>query len=505
MGIIFRFSHLGAKVYWQDESFTSLRGAGYTEAQLKSEAFNGGSISPSTLLSYQRPQPQSGFSETIHSLALEDAQHPPVYYLLVRAWMSLFGSSPAALRGLAAVCSLFAFPAIYWLCRELFDTKLTGMVAIAVVVTSPFHLLYAQESREYSLWGVTILLSAATFIRAIRLNTVHSWLLYSLSTLISLYTFPLTVFPIGGYCLYLLLQKGYQKPVFYNYLIASGATLFLFAPWLIIFANNFNRVHLGVDQTFPSIKEALTIWLTNLNRIFINIDVLLYRQKLFLLIAISTLLIVCYCIYRLILKAPKPAKRFLLIWMAFTTLPLITIMLMGKVMGGEPTIPPRLLTPAVFGLQISVAYAFADLLSQKNRLRLVGMGLTALTIITGVLSCGILLNTDTVWSKRSDRYTLLMAKEINQMEAPLLIAEVEPNDVGDRSGYLLSLSRLVAPDVRFKVAVNPDDFHPIDNPKSQDTILLFQPTEEMNRRLGQLVTPLAPQPVEGTKTGLQRL
>lgn len=42
---------------------------------------------------------------------------------------------------------------------------------MALIAVSPFHVLYAQEAREYSLWTVTILLSSAALLRAMRVKT----------------------------------------------------------------------------------------------------------------------------------------------------------------------------------------------------------------------------------------------------------------------------------------------------------------------------------------------
>ena len=45
LGIFFRVSHIGQKVYWHDEVFTSIRAAGYTGEEI----ITGISISPDTL------------------------------------------------------------------------------------------------------------------------------------------------------------------------------------------------------------------------------------------------------------------------------------------------------------------------------------------------------------------------------------------------------------------------------------------------------------------------
>ncbi len=41
VGIFFRFFNLDRKVYWHDETFTSLRISGYTVNEVKQQIFNG--------------------------------------------------------------------------------------------------------------------------------------------------------------------------------------------------------------------------------------------------------------------------------------------------------------------------------------------------------------------------------------------------------------------------------------------------------------------------------
>lgn len=171
VGVFFRFVNIDHKVYWFDETFTLLRISGYTESQVVSQVCNGQEIGVEDLQKYQRLTPEKSLVDTVKSLAIEDSQHPPIYYLIVRLWVQKFGSSVAAIRSLSALISLIAFPCIYWLSLELFESSLVGLVALTLLAVSPIHVLFAQEARQYSLWTVTILLSSASLLRAMRLNT----------------------------------------------------------------------------------------------------------------------------------------------------------------------------------------------------------------------------------------------------------------------------------------------------------------------------------------------
>ena len=170
MGILFRFFNLDGKVYWHDETYTSLRISGYKITEVKQQIFNNRVISGESFAQFQGANQQKSLNDTIMTLAKEDPHHPPLYYIIARLWMEIFGNSVTAIRSLSACISLLVFPCVYWLCRELFNVPLSVPgVAIALMAISPIQLVYAQEAQEYILWLVTILLSSASLLRAMRL------------------------------------------------------------------------------------------------------------------------------------------------------------------------------------------------------------------------------------------------------------------------------------------------------------------------------------------------
>ena len=86
-----------------------MRVSGYTQEEVIQQVFDGRIINVEELLQYQHLNETRGVGDTIRSLALEDAQHPPLYYTALRLWLQWLGSSITATRSLSAVISLFAF------------------------------------------------------------------------------------------------------------------------------------------------------------------------------------------------------------------------------------------------------------------------------------------------------------------------------------------------------------------------------------------------------------
>jgi uncharacterized membrane protein len=235
IGIFFRLTNLDGKVYWNDEAVTSLRLSGYTEAEIIEQVYDRPPITVSEIMKYQRPNPETGLGGVINSLATEDAHLSLLYHIVARLWVDCFGSAIATVRSLSVLFSLLAFPCLYWLCLELFNSTLTGWIGMSLMAVSPFHVLYAQEARQYSLWTVAILLSCAALLKAWRVQTTMSWLVYSATVALGFYSHTLSVLVTAGQVIYVFcLERFRLSRKFFIYLFWLTAGILAFVPWLII-------------------------------------------------------------------------------------------------------------------------------------------------------------------------------------------------------------------------------------------------------------------------------
>ncbi|NEP09709.1 MAG: hypothetical protein F6K14_05685 [Symploca sp. SIO2C1] len=315
LGIFFRFVNIDKKVYWHDEVYTSIRISGYTGDEVGREIFTGQVIGAKELQKYQQLSPEKGLDDTIKALA-GHPEHPPLYYLMARMWVQLFGSSVAVIRSLSAIVSLLVFPCIYWLCWELFHSgafpcrrntllpKLhskiadfsppaphlpsspspqlpispappsVGWIAIALLSISPFYILYAQEARQYSLWTVTILLANAALMRAIRLNNSSSWIVYATALLLGLYTSLFSVLGAIGQGIYVVTIENFRwTQTVKNYLLASLIAIIAFVPWILLTIYNWESLQQNTTWTNMPMPRWLLmfIWLLNLSNIFVDL------------------------------------------------------------------------------------------------------------------------------------------------------------------------------------------------------------------------------------------
>src|SRR4028118_195437 len=204
LGIGFRFFELDRKLYWHDEAYTSLRAAGFTRQEIDDKLFQNRIVAAPELQKYQRIKPGSTEADTIRSLALEDPQHPPLYFLMARWWMQQFGSSLTASRSLPAILSLLSLPLMYALAQELFASNLTALLATALFALSPFDILFAQTARQYSLLTATVIGSSWLLLRAVRLRDWQNWACYSLAIVLGFYTHPFFSLTLIGHGVFII-------------------------------------------------------------------------------------------------------------------------------------------------------------------------------------------------------------------------------------------------------------------------------------------------------------
>ncbi|NEU74782.1 hypothetical protein PI95_020035 [Hassallia byssoidea VB512170] len=462
IGIFFRFVNLERKVYWHDETYTSLRISGYTVKEVRQQIFNNRVITGTYFDKYQRPNSEKNLGDTIKSLAIEDPQHPPLYYIIARFWVQIFGSSVTAIRSLSAFISLLVFPCVYWLCKELFRVPLSvPFIAIALMAISPIHLVYAQEAREYMLWTVTILLSSASLLRAIRLeskskelakkhqasDSIFAWGIYAATLAVSLYTFLLSGFVALAHAIYILASAKFQfTKTVKNYLFASLAGFLAFMPWILVVLFNFSQLDLVTSWTKTQTNFVTLIqgWLIQLSHIFFDFN-LGFENPLSYFIAPVILIFVGYAIYFLYRTTNQKSWLFIVLLIAVPALPLI---LPDLLFGGIRSLSDRYLLPSYLGIQIAAAYLLATQIYSGNLARRqIWQIITVLVITCGMISCGVNSQAETWWSKLISYGNPQVATIINQASRPLLISD----SFGINYGNVFSLSYLLEPKVRFQL------------------------------------------------------
>ncbi len=423
IGILLRIINLDSKPYWLDESYTLLRASSFTAQEATQKLFTGQVIQAEQVLRYQQPsEGDRGVMGTITGLATEEPQHPPLYFVLTRFWAQLFGSSKWAMRILPVIGSLLTFPAIYWLCQELFATPLVGWFTMALFAVSPMQLRYAEEVRQYSFWLALVLFASAALLRAVRQPTKLNWSIYSLLIATGIYCHLLTGLVVIAHGVYLIIQEQFRlTQAGWRYLVAAIAGLLLAMPWLWVVIQNRSIVaQTTAYSTKPlPFSSLLQSWLIFLDRTFIAAH---FQYSVWLIaLAIPILTLILYTFYFFCRYAPRSAKIFVLSLMATLFLPFLIPDLLW---GGRRSLYDRYFLPCYIGLDIVVAYLLTVKLTQpmQQLQQQFWRVLTAFLLSGSIISCisSALAPTWWGWSE----FDVKIAQIINSTAHPLLISDV---------------------------------------------------------------------------------
>ncbi|QSJ19157.1 glycosyltransferase family 39 protein [Nostoc sp. UHCC 0702] len=494
IGIFFRFIYLDKKIYWDDEVFTSLRVSGYTSEEFEKQLYTH-IVSFKDIQSYQFPNPERTTFDTIKGLATEEPQLPPLYFLLTRFWVQLFGNSVLVTRSLSAVFNILTIAVIYWLCRELFESPLVGWMAMALIALSPFHLLYAQAARQYSLWGLITVLSSVVFLRARRINNKFSWVLYSITVALGLYTLPLFFLVTFGHGIYMIAIEKFQfNKTVKNYLLSFAVGTLAFFPWMILIilsADKARQTTNWIKYSFKyGIPELVFSWLNHIARLFLDLankfNFTYTNPFPYIIPVIAFVALTFYAVYYLCRHTAKETWLFILSLIVTSVLPLI---LLDLILGGRRSGITRYLIPSYIGLQISVAYLLATQVT-SHWIQLWQQKLWRLLIVVlfslGIASYTVISPAQVWWNNGPSKIGQIPAiiPVVNQTEQPLIISDAKWSD-------LVPLSYSLKPNVKFQL-VRQQELPNI--PQGFSDYFLYKPSQDLRegleKRVGYQIKPV---------------
>jgi len=170
-----------------------------------------------------------GLGDVVREIPRTEAT-PYLYYVVAWLWSSVFGLGEVGLRSLSALAGTATIPVAYGAGVVLVSRR-AGIVAAALVATSPFLVWYSQEARSYALFA---LLGAASVLTCgLALRGDRRWLAgWSVVCALTLATHYFGVFLVGAEVVWLLVRLRPRPPVVLAVLVPS-ATLLAHLPVLL--------------------------------------------------------------------------------------------------------------------------------------------------------------------------------------------------------------------------------------------------------------------------------
>ncbi len=173
------------------------------------------------------------FASDLGRALTSERTNPPLYYTTLHFWISWFGHSEAALRGLSVVPGVLSVGLVYDLAKKLFTRGIALGAALYQCISS-FQIYYSQEVRTFAFLEFFLLLAGLALWNALESGSARRRFLYfsgyTLAGALSLYAHFIAVFFLAGFGVFVLLGRRKQLIPF---IASSAVTVLLFLPWLM--------------------------------------------------------------------------------------------------------------------------------------------------------------------------------------------------------------------------------------------------------------------------------
>lgn len=120
--------------------------------------------------------------------SLRAGGNPPLYFLLLHGWTSLFGFEEGAVRALSALASALSLGALGMWLRSLGLPRRAALWAAAIGALTPLHIFYGREARGYALMLLMLCSGLWALTEALRHGSIRWWGLYAILLAAGFYT-----------------------------------------------------------------------------------------------------------------------------------------------------------------------------------------------------------------------------------------------------------------------------------------------------------------------------
>ena len=225
------------------------------------------------------------------------SNHPPLYFIFLKAWANVFGTSEFSLRFPSIIFGSLSVLMIYLLGSLLYDKK-TGIIASALLAISPFLVYYQQEARMYPMLLFLFLAASVMLLRIIKTPAPVDYSAYAILLIAGLMTHYFFVLAIIFHIAYFLINSRIisKSTVFFAASIIVSATVC--AQWYIsVF---LGRLSTDLQYITWIARPTVTAALATLSQFMFNFPI-----NEFIRASLAAALIFIYIIFTILRKEDR--------------------------------------------------------------------------------------------------------------------------------------------------------------------------------------------------------
>jgi len=196
--------------------------------------------------------------------------HPPLYFILLQGWASIFRESAFALRSLSVLFGVLTILGAYLFAVEAFGKnhlstvsnpdslargRAIGLLSAALVAVSAFQIRYSQEVRMYSLAAALAMFSSWALFRALSPPShLRRWLLFGSLALLMTFSHYYGLFTLAAQLLFIAiillvrtewrLTRVLHNRALWHALLTAAFVILGWLPWLPVFLQQSSQMQL---------------------------------------------------------------------------------------------------------------------------------------------------------------------------------------------------------------------------------------------------------------------
>lgn len=218
------------------------------------------------------------FPEMLDAIRNPEATHPPLFYLLLRAWVGILGDSEIGLRSFSVVCGAITLIGTFGFVRQACLLGSSGsdpqfanrvaLLAVLLVAIAPTQVHAARQARMYALGTALLSLSSWFLLGALSGGARRRsyWILYGLTATLLCYTHALGTFIVTAHAIFALMylafgeRVGGQSRSQWGWCIGVGIGIAVsFLPFLAMLSEKASGVTWKVPPSVDSVVHNTSV------------------------------------------------------------------------------------------------------------------------------------------------------------------------------------------------------------------------------------------------------
>lgn len=164
--------------------------------------------------------------------------NPPLFTLILKGWVTVFGIEPFSVRFLPTLFSALSAVVLFQLARRFFNTDI-AWIATGIFTFASTHYFFAHETRPYALFVLLTLLSMYAYLRLLIDDSKKHRYWLALFNVLLIYNHFFGFLVIFIQALVFALDKSARTRHWKSVVISWGITALLFTPYLPMLFHRF--------------------------------------------------------------------------------------------------------------------------------------------------------------------------------------------------------------------------------------------------------------------------